>query len=568
MSPAASLIAIDWGTTRFRAWLVDGGGTIVERLDKTAGILSVGDGDFGGTFDRLVGPWLQQHGRVPVVASGMIGSRQGWHEAPYAECPAGAGDLADRLVAVTSPAGTAVRLVPGVTRTDADGVPDVMRGEETQIVGCLAEAIRRGGSSCCRAPTANGPSRSRAASPASPPFMTGELYALLRGHGILGRLMEGDAHDPLTFRRGVDYGSQAGGGLLKRLFSVRTLPLFERLPPTGVASYLSGLLIGQEIAEAIAWAGAPHIATTRPTIVGSSTLAPRYAEALAFLGIDSSTGPEEAAVTGIRRILAAAGAPGGAAMSIELRQALAELPLVAILRGLAPENALAVGQVLIDAGFRIIEVPLNSPRPFESIGLLAQAFGARALVGAGTVLRTDDVARVRDAGGRLIVMPHGDTAIIRAAKGAGMICMPGVATPTEGFAALGAGADGLKLFPGRGHAAGRREGLARGVPAGDAAAARRWHHARADGGLSRRRCQRLRPGLGAVRAGHDPSGCARAGAGVRRRDQSGEILVGATGRSPAPGRTGSMDECRCGGKTGDLPVTPTKTSRLLSAPRG
>jgi len=134
-------------------------------------------------------------------------------------------------------------------------------------------------------------------------------------------------------------------------------------------------------------------------------------------------------------------------MSIDLRQALADLPLVAILRGLAPENALAVGQVLIDAGFRIIEVPFNSPRPFESIALLAKAFGPRALVGAGTVLRTEDVARVKEAGGGLIVMPHGDTTITREAKRQGMICVPGVATPTEGFAALGAGADGLKLFP-------------------------------------------------------------------------------------------------------------------------
>ena len=134
-------------------------------------------------------------------------------------------------------------------------------------------------------------------------------------------------------------------------------------------------------------------------------------------------------------------------MSIDLREALGELPLVAILRGLVPENALVVGQVLVDAGFRIIEVPLNSPRPLDSIAILAQAFGARALVGAGTVLRTDDVARVKDAGGRLIVMPHGDTTIIRAAKTLGLICVPGVATPTEGFAALGAGANGLKLFP-------------------------------------------------------------------------------------------------------------------------
>ncbi len=134
-------------------------------------------------------------------------------------------------------------------------------------------------------------------------------------------------------------------------------------------------------------------------------------------------------------------------MSVALRQALAELPLVAILRGLAPESALAVGQVLVDAGFRIIEVPLNSPRPFESIEILAKAFGARALVGAGTVLRIEDVARVKEVGGRLILMPHGDAAIIREAKGQDLICVPGVATPTEGFAALGADADGLKLFP-------------------------------------------------------------------------------------------------------------------------
>jgi 2-dehydro-3-deoxyphosphogalactonate aldolase len=134
-------------------------------------------------------------------------------------------------------------------------------------------------------------------------------------------------------------------------------------------------------------------------------------------------------------------------MSVDLRRALAALPLVAILRGLEPGNALAIGQVLIDSGFRIIEVPLNSPRPFESIALLAQAFGTRALVGAGTVLRTEDVARVKEAGGGLIVMPHGDTAIIREAKRLGLTCTPGVATPTEGFAALDAGADGLKLFP-------------------------------------------------------------------------------------------------------------------------
>ena len=123
------------------------------------------------------------------------------------------------------------------------------------------------------------------------------------------------------------------------------------------------------------------------------------------------------------------------------------LPLIAVLRGIPPEEVDAVSSALVDNGFRILEVPLNSPRPFESIRMLAEAHGERCLIGAGTVLRVDDVARVRDAGGRIVVMPHGDVAIVREAKRLGMVCVPGVATLTEAFAALEAGADGLKMFP-------------------------------------------------------------------------------------------------------------------------
>lgn len=126
---------------------------------------------------------------------------------------------------------------------------------------------------------------------------------------------------------------------------------------------------------------------------------------------------------------------------------LQPLPLVAILRGLTPRDALPVGTALFDAGFRVLEVPLNSPQPLDSIGLLAREFGERCLVGAGTVLTPEQVIQVKDAGGKLIVMPHGDTSVIRAAKAAGLVCAPGVATPTEAFAALAAGADALKLFP-------------------------------------------------------------------------------------------------------------------------
>jgi len=125
-----------------------------------------------------------------------------------------------------------------------------------------------------------------------------------------------------------------------------------------------------------------------------------------------------------------------------------DLPLVAILRGLTPDNAEAIGDALVDAGFRLIEIPLNSPDPLTSIGLLAKRYGDDVIIGAGTVMSPEAAADVIGQGGRLIVMPHSDPAIIGAAKQAGAWCVPGVATPTEGFAAFAAGADAVKLFPG------------------------------------------------------------------------------------------------------------------------
>jgi 2-dehydro-3-deoxyphosphogalactonate aldolase len=130
-----------------------------------------------------------------------------------------------------------------------------------------------------------------------------------------------------------------------------------------------------------------------------------------------------------------------------LHHCLAEMPLIAILRGIAPQEAAAVGQALYDAGLRCIEVPLNSPQPFASIEALARSLPGDCLVGAGTVLRADQIARISDAGGKLVVMPHSDPVVILAAKAARLVCTPGVATPTEAYAALGNGADALKLFP-------------------------------------------------------------------------------------------------------------------------
>ena len=134
-------------------------------------------------------------------------------------------------------------------------------------------------------------------------------------------------------------------------------------------------------------------------------------------------------------------------MALSFDEAMRRCPLVAILRGIRPDEAVAVGEALVEAGFAIVEVPLNSPDPLASIRALVAALGERALVGAGTVRRTAEVTEIAAAGGRLVVSPHCDPVVIRAAKAAGMACVPGAFTPTEAFAALDAGADAVKLFP-------------------------------------------------------------------------------------------------------------------------
>ena len=133
--------------------------------------------------------------------------------------------------------------------------------------------------------------------------------------------------------------------------------------------------------------------------------------------------------------------------SDELRMRLGECPLVAIIRGVTLGEVEAIGAALLASGIRIIEVPLNSPEPFDSIARLAAVFGDRALIGAGTVLEQGQVAGVREAGGRLIVSPNTDPAVIEAAVAAGMVSVPGFFTPSEAFTAVRAGAHGLKFFP-------------------------------------------------------------------------------------------------------------------------
>ena len=133
---------------------------------------------------------------------------------------------------------------------------------------------------------------------------------------------------------------------------------------------------------------------------------------------------------------------------IDLDAALDRLPLLAILRGIAPPEARPVGDALVSAGFSILEAPLNSPEPYDTIRQLAEAHGDTCLIGAGTVLTPEQVQRTADAGGRIVVSPNFNAEVVRATKRLGMISCPGVFTPSEAFAALDAGADCLKIFPG------------------------------------------------------------------------------------------------------------------------
>jgi 2-dehydro-3-deoxyphosphogalactonate aldolase len=131
----------------------------------------------------------------------------------------------------------------------------------------------------------------------------------------------------------------------------------------------------------------------------------------------------------------------------ELRAAIARCPLIAILRGVRPEEVEPIAEALIDAGFSMIETPLNSPDPFDSIERLVRRFGSHALIGAGTVLTPSDVTRVRETGARMVISPNVDRSVIAATVEAGMISLPGYFTPSEALAAIDAGATGLKLFP-------------------------------------------------------------------------------------------------------------------------
>lgn len=290
----ASLIALDWGTSSLRAYLLGADGGVLARKHADSGILAVKDGAFDAAMEQLIGEWPAS---LPVIASGMITSRQGWVEVPYVECPASVSLLAAGLAERRSERGRSLHFVPGMSRMGEGGIPDVMRGEEVQVFGAS-----KGGNELFVAPgthskwidVADGNIMS------FDTYMTGEVYAVLKQHSILGRLMTGEAHDEAAFGQGADAGLREPAGLLHSLFSTRTLGLFGKLPESSLASYMSGLLIGAEAAHAA------HVrrGLDRCTILGNERLTQLYRIVLTLAGLTCEQAEPDVVVQGLFRIAA------------------------------------------------------------------------------------------------------------------------------------------------------------------------------------------------------------------------------------------------------------------------
>jgi 2-dehydro-3-deoxygalactonokinase len=295
------MIGVDWGTTSFRAFRVTKDGTIRDRRTGPRGILNVPDGRFGDTLREEIGPWLAA-GEEHVLLSGMIGSRQGWKETPYLPCPAGPADLAAALVDIGFD-WARVKIVPGLSGVDESGVAEVMRGEETQVMG-IQTLLRNGGIACLPGTHSKWVRMEAGRIVSFATHMTGEAFAALRGHTILGRMMRDGPADGAPFEAGLARSAEPGG-LLHHLFGVRALSLADRLKESEAPAYLSGILIGHEIRSALAQTSGvsgPGVPGAVIQVIGAPELAALYARAIAACGGYAERHDGEAAARGLALI--------------------------------------------------------------------------------------------------------------------------------------------------------------------------------------------------------------------------------------------------------------------------
>jgi len=295
MSSPRPLIAIDWGTSSLRGARLGASGQVLESRDFPRGILTVPPGQFEAVFHELFGDWMQAESALCLI-SGMAGSRQGWQEAPYCPCPAGFAELGQHLLWLQP---DRIALVPGLSCLGADALntPDVMRGEEVQIFGALQMTGRDSATLVLPGTHSKWVQVHSGRVMQFQTFMTGEVFALMSQHSILGKTLDlNGAFDEAIFLQGVDQ-SQQSGSVLHHLFAVRTLGLFDRLSTAQLPSYLSGLLIGEELRTQTVNADSGPV-----ILIGSDTLTRRYSLALQQLGIACQSHGAEATWAGLHAL--------------------------------------------------------------------------------------------------------------------------------------------------------------------------------------------------------------------------------------------------------------------------
>ncbi|WP_433588397.1 2-dehydro-3-deoxygalactonokinase [Pseudomonas koreensis] len=320
----AQLIALDWGTTSLRAYKLAAGAMVLEQralssgimqLPKTSRVINGGEcaDGFELAFEDACGDWLDAQPDLPVIACGMVGSAQGWREAAYCETPANVAHLGNSLQTLVSLRGKRVHIVPGVIQRSR--LPNVMRGEETQVLGVLQNLpVDAGDDLLIGLPG----SHSKWVDVVDgcithfDTFMTGEVFAVLSEHSILGRTQQqGATFDGQAFDRGVQVALSADGelGVLSTLFSARTLGLTGELAPTAQADYLSGLMIGHELAALATVQRRRRNNTNLPSIIliGNAQLCARYSRALDACGFAQVTLAEQATERGLWQLALAAG---------------------------------------------------------------------------------------------------------------------------------------------------------------------------------------------------------------------------------------------------------------------
>jgi len=305
-------LVLDWGTSSLRAFLmVDG--QILETRNSPHGLQHLpepGVAGFEAAFRLIAGDWLAQWPALPVVACGMVGSVQGWCEAPYVRCPADVQTLAAQSVSVPSGIGPNILIAPGVLFDDPQQLPDVMRGEEIQIAGALRQnpnwAVRCSivlpGTHSKWVRIENGQIVDFAT------YMTGEMFAVLKKHSILGRLMSDENPENQAVQQSYELGlatarDSGPGDFLHQIFATRTLGLTGRLPHTVLADYLSGLVIGHELVS-----GLKQVPADVPLLlIGDTALCERYQRALAYLGRPDAILLNNTAPAGLWDLACAAG---------------------------------------------------------------------------------------------------------------------------------------------------------------------------------------------------------------------------------------------------------------------